>query len=191
MRATFIKAIDTIKNEELREFAHFCIDNIPAYFWNIPASSSGKYHPVTDLGEGGLVRHSLMVYRIALDLLTQNNITDATFCDMVKFAALFHDCCKAGVHNDPAPNTVHEHPTLAVILLSEIADSFQPTETFEVILAKICNAIESHMGRWTTSKYSSIELPIPETELAMLVHTADYIASRKYCLYDEEFFNNL
>lgn len=191
MRATFIKTIDTIKNEELREFAHFCIGNIPAYFWSIPASSSGKYHPVTDLGEGGLVRHSLMVYRIALDLLTQNDITDTTFCDMVKFAALFHDCCKAGAHNDPAPNTVHEHPTLAVILLSEIADSFQPTKALEEILAEICGAIETHMGRWTTSKYSSIELPTPETELEKLVHTADYIASRKYCLYDEEFFNNL
>lgn len=191
MRATFIKAINTIENEELREFAHFCIDNIPAYFWKIPASSSGKYHPVTDLGEGGLVRHSLMVYRVGLDLLTQNNITDTTFCDMVKFATLFHDCCKAGEQNESAPNTVHIHPMLAVILLSEIADSFQSTEAFETIFAEICEAIKTHMGRWTTSKYSSIELQTPETELANLVHTADYIASRKYCLYDEEFFNNL
>ena len=191
MRATFIKAIDTIENEELREFAHFCIDNIPAYFWKIPASSSGKYHPVTDLGEGGLVRHSLMVYRVGLDLLTQNNITDTTFCDMVKFATLFHDCCKAGEQNEPAPNTVHEHPILAVILLSKIANSFQSTETFESILVKICLAIECHMGRWTTSKYSSLELSEPQTTLERLVHTADYIASRKYCLYDEEFFNNL
>lgn len=191
MRATFIKAIDTIENEELREFAHFCVDNIPTYFWKIPASSSGKYHPVTDLGEGGLVRHSLMVYRVALDLLTQNDIKNTLFCDMVKFATLFHDCCKAGMQNEPAPNTVHEHPTLAAILLSEIADSFQPTDASKAILVEICKAIESHMGRWTTSKYSSIELPTPRTEFAKLVHTADYIASRKYCLYDEEFFNNL
>lgn len=191
MRATFIKAIDTIENEELRKFAHFCIDNIPAYFWTIPASSSGKYHPITDLGEGGLVRHSLMVYRVALDLLTQNDITDATFCDIVKFATLFHDCCKAGTQNEAAPNTVHEHPMLAVILLSKIAASFQSTEAFKTILVVICAAIETHMGRWMTSKYSSIELPEPETELEKLVHTADYIASRKYCLYDEEFFNNL
>lgn len=32
MRATFVKAIDTIENEELRKFAHFCVGNIPAYF---------------------------------------------------------------------------------------------------------------------------------------------------------------
>lgn len=191
MRATFNKAIDTIENEELRSFAHLCADNIPVYFWNIPASSSGKYHPITDLGEGGLVRHSLMVYRVALDLLTQNDITDSIYCDMVKFATLFHDCCKAGMYNEPIPSTVHAHPVLAVILLSEIADSFQPTKTLETIIEKICNAIETHMGRWTTSKYSSIELPTPKTKLAKLVHTADYIASRKYCLYDEEFFNNL
>ena len=191
MRATFVKAIDTIENEELRKFAHFCVGNIPAYFWEIPASSSGKYHPVTDLGKGGLVRHSLMVYRVGLDLLTQNNITNTIFCDIVKFATLFHDCCKAGMQNEPAPNTIHEHPTLAVILLSELSNSFQSTEIFKLILTKIYEAIESHMGRWTTSKYSPIELPTPETELAKLVHMADYIASRKYCLYDEEFFNNL
>lgn len=191
MRAIFIKAIDTIENEELREFAHFCIDNIPAYFWKIPASSSGKYHPVTDLGEGGLVRHSLMVYRVGLDLLTQNDIKNTLFCDMVKFATLFHDCCKAGTQNEAAPNTVHEHPTLAVILLSKIAASFQLTDAFRAILIEICEAIESHMGRWTASKYSPIKLPTPKTKLEKLVHTADYIASRKYCLYDEEFFNNL
>lgn len=191
MRATFEKAIDTIENEELRAFAHFCADNIPTYFWTIPASSSGKYHPVTDLGEGGLVRHSLMVYRVALDLLTQNDITDNTYCDMAKFAALFHDCCKAGTQDEPAPNTVHKHPTLAVILLSEFTMDFEMTETLMSMLTKICMAIETHMGRWTTSKYSSIELPKPQTALERLVHTADYIASRKYCLYDEEFFNNL
>lgn len=191
MRATFVKAIDTIENEELRKFAYFCVGNIPAYFWEIPASSSGKYHPVTDLGKGGLVRHSLMVYRVGLDLLTQNNITNTIFCDIVKFATLFHDCCKAGMQNEPAPNTIHEHPILAVILLSELSNSFQSTEIFKLILTKIYEAIESHMGRWTTSKYSPIELPTPETKLSKLVHTADYIASRKYCLYDEEFFNNL
>lgn len=191
MRATFIKAIDTIENEELRKFAYLCVDNIPAYFWEIPASSSGKYHPATDLGKGGLVRHSLMVYRVGLDLLTQNNITNTIFCDIVKFATLFHDCCKAGMQNEPTPNTIHEHPRLAVILLSELSNSFQSTEIFKLILTKIYEAIESHMGRWTTSKYSPIELPTPETELAKLVHMADYIASRKYCLYDEEFFNNL
>ena len=47
------------------------------------------------------------------------------------------------------------------------------------------------MGKWITSNYSDTILSEPETEIEQLVHNADYIASRKYCLYDEEFFNNL
>lgn len=190
MRATFIKAINTIENEELREFAYICADRIPKYFWSIPASSSGKYHPATDLGEGGLVRHSLMTYRVALDLLTQNDISDSTFCDVVKFATLFHDCCKAGRNDSPAPNTLHEHPLYAVKLISSIyIDNYNAS--IGKMIRDICMAIITHMGRWTVSKYSSFELPKPQTALEKLVHTADYIASRKYCLYDEEFFNSL
>ena len=190
MRATFIKAINTIENEELREFAYICADHIPKYFWSIPASSSGKYHPVTDLGEGGLVRHSLMTYRVALDLLIQNDISDSTFCDVVKFATLFHDCCKAGRNDSPAPNTLHEHPMYAVELITDIyGDNYN--ESIEKMVIEICMAIHTHMGRWTESKYSDVKLASPQTNLEKLVHTADYIASRKYCLYDEEFFNNL
>lgn len=194
MRATFEKAIDTIENEELREFAHFCTNYIPVYFWTIPASSSGKYHPITDLGEGGLVRHSLMTYKVGLDLLIQNDITNSNICDMVKFATLFHDCCKAGFQNEPVPNTPHEHPIYAASLINCIYLCLYNNNHNSLIgkmIKSICMAIRTHMGRWTTSKYSSAELPTPETKLEKLVHTADYIASRKYCLYDEEFFNNL
>lgn len=192
MRATFEKAIDTIENEELREFAHICAKCIPTYFWTIPASSSGKYHPITDLGEGGLVRHSLMVYRVGLDLLIQNDITNSNICDMVKFASLFHDCCKAGLQNEPESNTQHEHPIYAAGLIKYIyLYNNNNNPLIEKMVKSICMAIRTHMGRWTESKYSDVKLTPPKTILEKLVHTADYIASRKYCLYDEEFFNNL
>lgn len=69
MKETFYKVVNNFKNETLKEFAIYCADRLPEYFWEIPASTSGKYHPITDLGEGGLVRHSLMTYKVVTDLI--------------------------------------------------------------------------------------------------------------------------
>ena len=46
MKQLFEKVImNEIENEELRNFALYSANEIPNYFWEIPASSSGKYHP--------------------------------------------------------------------------------------------------------------------------------------------------
>ena len=65
----FIAEIEKIKRADLKEVALELVDEIPEYFWVVPASSSGKYHPEISLGDGGLVRHSIMVSRIAEDLV--------------------------------------------------------------------------------------------------------------------------
>ena len=46
------------------------------------------------------------------------------------------------------------------------------------------------MGRWNTSKYSKEILSTPQTNFQKLIHTADFIASRKYIGGLEE-WNNL
>lgn len=212
MKELFEKCIDTIKDENLRKFAHYCVSYIPKYFWKIPASSSGKYHPVTDLGEGGLVRHSLMTYRVALDLIQQKSweimvpgiTAREILTDVVIFSTLFHDTFKAGCIDELPEDydTLHEHPILAKEEYTKAFNDYYNTLTederkkiiredlhFKFSLIQDC--ISKHMGKWITSNYSDIILSEPETEIEQLVHNADYIASRKYCLYDEEFFNNL
>ena len=44
------------------------------------------------------------------------------------------------------------------------------------------------MGRWNTSDYSDIVLPLPLTLTQKLVHMCDYLASRKQInfVFDEE-----
>ena len=51
MKTLFAKVVNTFKNEDIREFALYCMENLPEYFWSIPASTSGKYHPITDFDE--------------------------------------------------------------------------------------------------------------------------------------------
>lgn len=45
---------------------------------------------------------------------------------------------------------------------------------------RMCMMIESHMGKWNTSKYSKVELPVPRDEYQRFVHRCDYLASRNY-----------
>ena len=64
----FINEIGDIKDANLKEFATELIANADDYFFVVPASSSGKYHPPFDLGDGGLVRHTRVVAYMAKSL---------------------------------------------------------------------------------------------------------------------------
>ena len=64
----FIKELEYIKNDDIRGFAKLALENLPDYFFDVAASSTGKYHPTYALGNGGLVRHTKAAVRIAFEL---------------------------------------------------------------------------------------------------------------------------
>ena len=51
-RDTFEKEIGWIHSEKIAKFTTYCVNNLPDYFFTVPASSSGKYHPSYALGDG-------------------------------------------------------------------------------------------------------------------------------------------
>ena len=59
----FNPILDTIVSEDIRKFAERCIETIPNYFWDVGASSTGKYHPQYALGDLGLARHTCALVR--------------------------------------------------------------------------------------------------------------------------------
>lgn len=65
----FADELSFIQDGEKREIIKSLIRQVPDYFFEIPASSTGKYHPKYALGEGGLVRHTKAAVRIANELL--------------------------------------------------------------------------------------------------------------------------
>lgn len=179
-RKAFFEEVNKIHNTALREKCVEMMDKLPNYFWEVPASSSGKYHPECDLGDGGLIRHSLMVNKCGLDLLFAEifgkNTKDGE--DMVRVACLFHDAFKSGKVADDgtySSHTVFEHPRLS----AEWLDEELPKETRG--RESIISAVYSHMGKWNEDKYGNGKpLPKPKSPFEKLVHTADYMASRKY-----------
>lgn len=184
----------------LCKFALELVDAVPDYFWTDAASASGLHHPSFGLGEGGLARHSLMVYRWLKILMEANEQDMSEFMPGMVLASLFHDCCKRGMpDNIDLEHTKFEHPFLSAKFVLDKAEHFAKTnqdfidktsedeDIFKKDIAVAVSAIETHMGRWNTSKNSQIVLPKPKTAIQYMVHLADYIASRKCTTWDVTF----
>ena len=75
MKSTiFNNELELIKNDRLRKSCEVLLNELPDYFYEIPASSTGKYHPKFALGEGGLVRHTKVAVRIAYEIIKTHSI---------------------------------------------------------------------------------------------------------------------
>ena len=72
----FNTEINYIKNKDYVEDFKTLINLIPDYFFEVPASSTGKYHPKFSLGDGGLLRHTKAAVKIAYELLNDPCIGD-------------------------------------------------------------------------------------------------------------------
>ena len=53
----FTKEIDYIKDDKRKEDLKYLINLLPDYFFDIPASSTGKYHPTFAKTKHGLLKH--------------------------------------------------------------------------------------------------------------------------------------
>lgn len=152
--------------------------------WKKPASASGKYHPDHDNGEYGLLRHTKMVCRIMEDLLVARpDYYDNNTIDIAISAALLHDVMK---YHDNSTNSDMNHPHLAYKAICEFSTKREATSSHEKLLA-IADIIHSHHGQWN-KMYEKIDgekkqigiMPYPKSELAWMLHYADYISSRKW-----------
>jgi 23S rRNA maturation-related 3'-5' exoribonuclease YhaM len=166
-----MKELTLIQDNTIKKFVdRFLNEKVPDYFFKVPASSTGKYHPAYTLGEGGLLRHTRGAVRIAYELFSIITFTQIEK-DIILASLILHDSFKKGIIEEKY--TKHEHPEIAA---NEI-DKFQGLE--EGIKNQISNAIRSHMGKWNTNKYSNVTLKTPNNRIQKFVHLCDYLASRK------------
>ena len=103
MNNTFNKELAYIKNPKYRENAQKLIELLPDYFYEVAASSTGKYHPAFALGEGGLVRHTKVAVKIAYEL-SNNDVIGYSFTedekDLMIIALIMHDGLKHGIKKE-------------------------------------------------------------------------------------------
>lgn len=170
----FKRQIDSIKDDFLRQFTKDYLDKFaPDYFYQIPASSTGKYHPDYTHGNQGLIRHTKTAVNVA-DILARDMNLSQLDKDTVKSALLIHDTWKAGTKPDAGRHTVDEHPALVrAAIPKDYLASLTGEQTKK--LEQVLRAVESHMGEYRGE--ASNVLPLPETTIDRLVHTADAISA--------------
>jgi HD superfamily phosphohydrolase YqeK len=146
-------------------------ESVPDYFWEIGASSSGKFHPAFSQGKGGLVRHTKAVVMFAEELLRMSTYAFMRdeYKDYVIAACLVHDTAKYGAKEYDKAEYKNHAPAAAVAF-----------DTWCISLDYDCsefllNAIASHMGQWSTDRDDR-----PFTNIDRCVHMADYMASRPF-----------
>lgn len=175
--AVFSEELDYIADAQLRQIVReYFYMEVKPYFYEVPASTSGRYHPQIDLGKGGLVRHTRMCVRVAVELL-QLKMWSKMDPDLCVAALLIHDSQKCG---DGGTHTVHEHPALASEKFLKHAMKYPQWSELSDKVNAICRMVHSHMGQWNTSNYSNVVLPIPAQPDEKFVHLCDFIASRKF-----------
>ena len=172
--------IEYIKNTRIRKACEEMVKLLPDYFFELPAASTGKYHPAYAAGEGGLLRHTKAAVRIAIEILSDPSTGDKYTSDekdMMIMALILHDGLKSGVPKEKY--TRFDHPLLMADYIMD-NEEILGLEVEEIEF--ICDAIKTHMGVWTTD-YNGVEvLEKPKTKYQNFVHLCDFLASRKCIL---------
>lgn len=178
-----------IKEDRIKTAAKILIEQLPDYFFEVPASSTGKYHPSYTLGNGGLIRHTKAAVRIAYELLNDpviGNKYTTNEKDLMLLGLIIHDGLKSG--KEKSQYTKVEHPLLVVNMIKDNKSQLQLTEEE---LKLLCSVIAAHMGPWNTDFSGNEVLPVPKTKYESFVHMCDYLASRKCILFSFDEKNNI
>ena len=177
----FDKEISYIKDNQIKSAMVKLLNILAEYWLEVPASSTGKYHPEYALGDGGLLRHSKAAMRIGYELLSDPSIgekyTDHEK-DLMLVSLLVHDGLKSG--NPKEKYTRFDHPILMANYILEKHEEIGISKEDATFCADV---IKTHMGYWTTDYDGNEVLEKPKTKYQNFVHMCDYLASRK-CILD-------
>lgn len=174
----FKQEIDYVFDTRLRDNIKIMIDILPEYFFEMAASTTGKYHPSFALGVGGLVRHTKAAVRIGYELLNNNcigNVFNENEKDLIIMAIIMHDGCKSGLVK--GEYTVANHPLVVSKLIRDNRDKLTLTDDE---LDLLCSMIETHMGEFNKDYRGNAILPLPQNKYQKFVHMCDYLASKKF-----------
>lgn len=181
----FSKELEFIKNKIFKADVCYLIDGLPEYFFEVPASSTGKYHPKYATGDGGLLRHTKAAVRIGYELLNNPLIGGKYTTDekeLMLIGLMLHDGLKHG--RQMSKYTKVDHP---LIVVSYIRENEKNLGMSHEQMEFVCDVISSHMGPWNKDFDGNEILPVPKNKYQNFVHMCDFLASKKSIgfLFDE------
>lgn len=176
----FDMELEYLKSDRIKKACLEMVKLLPDYFYEIPASSTGKYHPEYAQGEGGLLRHSKAAMRIGYELLQDPSIGDKYTSDekdLMLMALLIHDGLKSG--NPKEKYTRFDHP---ILMAEYVMDNEEVLGLEMEEIEFLYDVIKTHMGVWTKDYNGNEVLEAPKTKYQNFVHMCDALASKKCIL---------
>jgi len=169
----FETELELIEHGDIRHFTEYLLNKAPAYFWLVPSSSTGKWHPPQENGTGGLVRHSKAVAYFA-ERLCRAYAVEGRDKDLILSACVSHDICKYGLVMQK--HTTKTHGTDGANYILNMWKQFvnDKGELPEQDVLVICRGVAHHMGRWTIN---GKKFPEEYTTSELIVHLADMMAA--------------
>ena len=189
--AVFKPYLDKFETDDVRLYCADMIEHIPDYIFEMPSSTSYKYHNATQCKPHGQIYHAIMFaeimnYRLALKG-NMEKFKSPTQRDAMRCVPFFHDAIKCGL--DGSIYTVHEHPMLAGKWVRETKVEHDIDDKIKEAIARMC---ERHSGEWTSSKKSKVVLPEPENAMELFVHECDILSSRNHIdMQPPEYLNDI
>ena len=122
----FEQEFNYIKDKDIRNDAEYLISNLPDYYFELDASSTGKYHPKYAQGKGGLSRHVKSAVKMAVELLSNpsiGGIYSDRDKDLIYLSLLIHDGLKYGKVKEQY--TRFDHPILISDFVEENKDKLK------------------------------------------------------------------
>ncbi len=128
-----------IKSFQVRKFVETALNNADPKFWKAPCSSSGRFHPYEDQGEGGLIRHIKKGVAV-IEQYARRAIFSEYESDLAIGAFLVHDIKKNG--DTWGEKTDYTHG----IIGSEWLKQFEMDD--QTGKQMILDAVRYHMAPW-------------------------------------------
>lgn len=173
----FKKELERFKNDNVRQSTITILEDLPEYFYKMPASTSGKYHPAFSLGEGGLVRHVKAAMRMLEEIFRNESfgVYDEYTKDLMRMSLLLHDGFKSGITY--TGYTCSNHPVLMSKYILENKDRLSISDDDCIFVSSL---ILTHMGPWNKDKDGNVIMPTPKSQEELIIHLCDYFSSRKF-----------
>ena len=174
----FTELLEAFETNMIRDYCKDMIKEIPDYIFEIPSSTSLKYHNATQCQRHGQLYHirmfgEIMNYILGLEYTRTNIATTPDVRDLMRCTAILHDALKCG--RNGSKYSVFEHPALAAEWVKNSRVEHDIPDEYKQMLSDMCMR---HSGEWNTSKRSAFTLDKPENSLEFCVHLCDYLSSR-------------
>lgn len=175
--------VNFIRDDIIRYFVEWALTQAPEYFWYVPCTKTGEYHPSCVNTKFGLVKHTKYCVRIAIEMFKNTLLTDFDRHeeDILIASLILHDMCKRGIGEF---KRFDKHGRYVVKHLEAQAKKSDDPRIRQFILSIEWNIMSEcigyHLGEFITYKSKVVW-----TKYMKFVHMCDYIASMRVINYIE------